>query len=681
MIYKISSLLIFFLFHGSSFAVDIEFESDNTSFDSKKEILLLEGNVSLKYENLIFKADKVEFDKKNDSFTSKKLTFSSLDNYLYGSVDNVEILSENLILKNVEFSSCPCPNKIWWIESKELNIKNGNEFISAKDSKLVVQGRTLAYINRANFPTSYKRKTGILLPEVSINERSGLDVKIPVYINLRENLDLVIEPRVMTQRGLGLNNELRYLGKNYKGYFNFSTLDDSKSSYKNLESNSFRWSYNLNHIQNISTSTFFDLKSSSAGDPFYLSDLGSIVSGLSRTYVLPNKFNISHYGKNYTLKADINSFKLLNPLGTNQYQRLPGLNYKLFLNKRYLNFSLESDFALYRKGGSYRNNDKQKFTRLFLKPEFSHAYFKNNYFLEASFSVDYLYNEIDGSKIREYLPTLKIRNLFNFYEKKDDSNLVIQPFINLKVSEQKKIINKIIIDSGLKMSSLNENIKFGGLFVSNQNDLNIGAKFAFKKDKSLINLKIQKLFSLANKKIFIENNELSLPEPISININYRSNSKINLNSYFSFDEEDNYSLYKNTFSYKKSDFYFSISHRLIKNFKIFNLDVSAQENKKINSLEVTSKFNFSKNWSGGIKITNDLEQEKNINSVISIEYENEGMILGFTYVNSLQLDWESILENSTFNDYYSDRFRLFFELKGLGSLGRPKEDYLKRRSL
>ena len=681
MIYKISSLLIFFLFHGSSFAVDIEFESDNTSFDSKKEILLLEGNVSLKYENLIFKADKVEFDKKNDSFTSKKLTFSSLDNYLYGSVDNVEILSENLILKNVEFSSCPCPNKIWWIESKELNIENGDEFISAKDSKLVVQGRTLAYINRANFPTSYKRKTGILLPEVSINERSGLDLKIPVYINLRENLDLVIEPRVMTQRGLGLNNELRYLGKNYKGYFNFSTLDDSKSSYKNLESNSFRWSYNLNHIQNISTSTFFDLKASSAGDPFYLSDLGSIVSGLSRTYVLPNKFNISHYGKNYTLKADINSFKLLNPLGINQYQRLPGLNYKLFLNKRYLNFSLESDFALYRKGGSYRNNDKQKFTRLFLKPEISHAYFKNNYFLETSFSVDYLYNEIDGSKIREYLPTLKIRNLFNFYEKKDDSNLMIQPFINLKVSEQKKIINKIIIDSGLKMSSLNENTKFGGLFVSNQNDLNIGAKFAFKKDKSLINLKIQKLFSLANKKIFIENYELSLPEPISININYRSNNKINLNSYFSFDEEDNYSLYKNTFNYKKSDFYFSISHRLIKNFKIFNLDVSAQENKKINSLEVTSKFNFSKNWSGGIKITNDLEQEKNINSVISIEYENEGMILGFTYVNSLQLDWESILENSTFNDYYSDRFRLFFELKGLGSLGRPKEDYLKRRSL
>ena len=86
-----------------------------------------------------------------------------------------------------------------------------------------------------------------MLPEVSINERSGLDVKIPVYLNLKTNLDLVVEPRVMTQRGIGLNNELRYLGKSYEGFFNFSALNDSKSSYKNLESDSLRWSYNLNH--------------------------------------------------------------------------------------------------------------------------------------------------------------------------------------------------------------------------------------------------------------------------------------------------------------------------------------------------------------------------------------------------------------------------------------------------
>ena len=140
-------------------------------------------------------------------------------------------------------------------------------------------------------------------------------------------------------------------------------------------------------------------------------------------------------------------------------------------------------------------------------------------------------------------------------------------------------------------------------------------------------------------------------------------------------------MYKNSFQYRKKDFNLSLGHRLIKNIKIYNLDVDSLEKKKINSLEITSRFNFSKNWSGGIKVINDLEQESNVNSVISIDYENEGLVLGFTYVNSLQLDWESILENNNFKDYHSDRFRLFFELKGLGSLGRPKEDFLRRRSL
>ena len=124
-----------------------------------------------------------------------------------------------------------------------------------------------------------------------------------------------------------------------------------------------------------------------------------------------------------------------------------------------------------------------------------------------------------------------------------------------------------------------------------------------------------------------------------------------------------------------------VDEKLIKNISIFSLKSSNQEKKKINSLEFSAKFNLSKKWSAGIKVIDDLEQEKSINSVISFDYENDGLIVGLTYINSRELDWVSILENSTFRDYHNDRFRLYFELKGLGSLGRPKEDYLKRRSL
>ena len=207
--------LIFLI--GASFSDEIKFEADTTFFDSKKEVIQLQGNVSLTYENLLFEADKVKYDRKKNIFSSNKLSFSSLDKYLYGTSKELIVADEAISLKQVEFSTCPCADKIWWVESEEILFNKDDDFLSAKKSKLVVQGTTLAYIDKANFPISTDRKSGILLPEVSLNERSGLDVKLPVYINLKENLDLTVEPRVMTKRGYGVTNKLRYLGKNYKG--------------------------------------------------------------------------------------------------------------------------------------------------------------------------------------------------------------------------------------------------------------------------------------------------------------------------------------------------------------------------------------------------------------------------------------------------------------------------------
>ena len=48
-------------------------------------------------------------------------------------------------------------------------------------------------------------------------------------------------------------------------------------------------------------------------------------------------------------------------------------------------------------------------------------------------------------------------------------------------------------------------------------------------------------------------------------------------------------------------------------------------------------------------------------------------------MKSLELDWVSILENRYFKDYHKDRFRLFFELKGLGSSRKTKRKLFKKK--
>ncbi len=680
---KICNFLFFTAFYfGSLYASNIEFKADKTSFDTKNEFLLLEGNVSLKIENLQFKADQVSLDNKNKVFSSEKISFSSLDDFLYGQTKFVNISKDQTIMKDVEFSSCPCEDKIWWVESEELEFQNSNNLLSAKKSKLIVQGKTLAYLNKANFPISAKRKTGILLPEISINERSGLDLKIPVYLNLKENLDLTVEPRLMTQRGYGITNQLRYLGKNYEGFFNSSILFDSESSFKTLVRDEARWSYNLSHQQKIEDYVFFNLETSSTGDPFYLSDLGSFMSGLSRTFVLPQRAELTFFDKNLSIKADINSFKLTNPLGVNQFQRMPGIEIKYFMNRKNFSFHLESDLANFRKGGSFRNQEKQKAQRLILKPKFSYAFFKNNYLLETSFLVSYVHLDTNADETSSFLPTLKLNQSLKFYKQNKSERLMFEPFLNISISDQKKVLNELLVDSGIRMTSLNEDANFGDLFLSYQRDLNIGAKlFKANSRKKNLSLKVEKLFSAGKKSIFYDEIRLDLPEPFSIRFNYKSPLGVIFNSDISIDNNENFSSYKNTLKIDSKKYELSFSHYLAENIQIFNLKANNLKMKKINSFDFTAKFKLSKNWAGGFKFINDLEHKKNINSVISLDYENDGMTVGLAYLKSIELDWFSILENSTFRDYHKDRFRLFFELKGLGSIGRPKEDYLKRRSL
>ena len=254
--------------------------------------------------------------------------------------------------------------------------------------------------------------------------------------------------------------------------------------------------------------------------------------------------------------------------------------------------------------------------------------------------------------------------------------------MNFTISDQKDIVNKNLVFSGLRINSRSESLSFGDLFLSDEKDMKIGFNLRLKNEKeNNLNFNINKLYSFETKSILFENSRLILPEPLSLSLDYQFKKNIFFKTFISIDNNEDFSSYSNSINFRDDKYNISLNHHLIKNISIFSLKSSNQENKKINSLEFSAKFNLSKKWSAGIKVIDDLEQEKSINSVISFDYENDGLIVGLTYINSRELDWVSILENSTFRDYHNDRFRLYFELKGLGSLGRPKEDYLKRRSL
>ena len=90
-----------------------------------------------------------------------------------------------------------------------------------------------------------------------------------------------------------------------------------------------------------------------------------------------------------------------------------------------------------------------------------------------------------------------------FFKKNESSKFYHRAFFKFSLSDQKKIVNEIKVDSGLKLSSINEGQTFGDMFLSYQKDINVGAKFSFfDTEKSKLNLSFLKALYNRNKKVY-----------------------------------------------------------------------------------------------------------------------------------------------------------------------------------
>ena len=87
---------------------------------------------------------------------------------------------------------------------------------------------------------------------------------------------------------------------------------------------------------------------------------------------------------------------------------------------------------------------------------------------------------------------------------------------------------------------------------------------------------------------------------------------------------------------------------------MYQVNFSEQSMKELNQLEITKQMEIAEIISS---ITNE-----------QLAYPNESLC-------SFHRD------NTVYYRVRANDFRIYFELKGLGSLGRPIENYLKRRTL
>ena len=221
-----------------------------------------------------------------------------------------------MVINDVTYSGCPCPDPAWWFESSEVDLNyDENEGVSY-NSVLYFKGVPILASPYLTFPIRKERKSGFLLPTFAITSQSGYDLTLPYYINIAPNYDATVEIRPMSKRGVQLGGQFRYLGDSYQGTISGTYLN------RDLELGYDRWLYSTQHSQSFGNGFYGGWDISAVSDPDYFKDFSILGVNQATTTFLPKSGWVGWGDKYWSARVDYSTYQTLGDI-TPQYNKIP----------------------------------------------------------------------------------------------------------------------------------------------------------------------------------------------------------------------------------------------------------------------------------------------------------------------------------------------------------------------
>lgn len=266
-------------------------------------------------------------------------------------------------LYHTTYTTCaPESHPPWQIFASHVRLDHDNAVGHAYNAVLKFKGVPVFYLPYYTFPLNSDRKSGFLTPTPAYSTNNGFGLRWPYYWNLAPNYDMLITPRLMSKRGLQVNDLIRYL--THRSYtelygsfiphdfafasFRQDTLDNPPDTghvnptpfLNELESDSANRGFvSLLNDTHFSDNWTAHLVSNYVTDPYYFRDFGNVYGNALNDQLL-NQADIGYGGNHWNLYTMIQGFQTLHLIDDaassvrNQYTRLPEVD----LNGNYPNF-------------------------------------------------------------------------------------------------------------------------------------------------------------------------------------------------------------------------------------------------------------------------------------------------------------------------------------------------------
>ncbi|MCZ6586116.1 MAG: LPS assembly protein LptD [Gammaproteobacteria bacterium] len=284
---------------------DRSISAESATYDRVEQTIEVRGTVLYTDSDVTVYGEEAEVDTENEEIRFTGAGFDIPQRPARGSAETIRISSDQTIaLSTVIFTTCPADRTDWELMAAEVELDVEKGFGTARGVKVEFKGVPILYTPYMTFPIDDRRKSGLLTPRFSERDRTGLDISAPYYLNLAPNYDMTLEPRYMSERGVQLNTEFRYLLPRSDGRLSLEYLPDDS------DTNDSRSYVTYNHETMLDQGWRVVVSLADVSDDAYFEDLGDSQAVASQTH-LDRYLDIGYRAPTWSLLARFQGYQTI----------------------------------------------------------------------------------------------------------------------------------------------------------------------------------------------------------------------------------------------------------------------------------------------------------------------------------------------------------------------------------
>lgn len=275
----------------------------------------LEGDVKYREPGLLMLSDNAQIDTVTNEAIFSNAEFVMHEDNLRGTAERIiHLEDERIRLEQGTYTYCPPFSEAWGLEAESTVLNREEGFGVAEDAVLRIAGVPVLYTPYFSFPLDDTRKSGFLAPSLSYGDESGIDLAVPYYFNIAPNMDDTFTPRYISDRGLLLQNEFRYLNSWSMNELNAAYLPDDDAYGDD------RWLLAFDHTGKFAENWSTKIDYTSVSDDEYFEDLTSDLD-VQREDHLDQNAAIVYAGNGWKAELEVHDYQTID--GTAPYKLMP----------------------------------------------------------------------------------------------------------------------------------------------------------------------------------------------------------------------------------------------------------------------------------------------------------------------------------------------------------------------